>query len=372
VRALLVALLLCACHDKDAPKPSDGSDAPPAIDWAKCDAALAKAPATPATRRVEVVLEGCQVCGDWQTLLRWNRAPTAKGAPKRLEIDRMMLACGYCDPSAKQRFLGTLDDARGTESRTPWRFLGEICKDKVSAVPDARFMSAPYYALDRIARAASARPESAALLPAIDLPLPALSMAATGVELPSSPVTSPTAGPVQITVFKNELHVGRLPHAHLGAAGVSVVAEGEAYPGAAVTLPGLAAALDALSPDKTAPIAVLAPAQLPAARLVEVLGAVTGRKLWIGVAAPGSPEGWVLPGTLPITFRAAADPDATTWHVGDSVDTAIRELKDKPAAAFTHPPTVILDPGATVANLVKLLGAIAFHDIHEATILATP
>ncbi len=372
LRSLLLVALFACQSKKDQPSPTPGSNAPAEVDWGKCDAALKQAPAIPQTRRVGVILEGCQVCGDWGPLLRWNRAPTAPGAPKRLEIEKAMLACGYCDPSAKQRFLGTLDDARGTPTRTPWRFLADICKEKVSAVPDGRFVNAPYYALDRIARAVSARPESASLLAPIDIPLPPVSLGATGVELPASPVTTPTAGPIVITVLKAEVHAGRLPHAHLGASGVALVSEGEVYPGPTVELAALDTALAALSPDAATPVTLLAPAQLPAARLVEVINAVKTRKVLVGVAAPGSPEGWTLPGTLPVGFRTTADPAATTWHVGESVDDAIRELKDKPAAAFAHPPTVILDAGATVANLVKLLGAIAFHDIHEATILATP
>src|SRR5204863_6249003 len=109
----------------------------------------------------------------------------AEGGPSGAEIEAAMAVCGYCDANAKQRFLGTLDKARGGDTRTPWRHLGDTCRAAVSAVPDNRFVTAPYYALDRIARAATAHGgETAERLAAIELPLPAVSIAGTGVTLP--------------------------------------------------------------------------------------------------------------------------------------------------------------------------------------------
>ena len=367
MRSFLVALLV-ACQSKDAPKPAakPPADAAIEVDWAGCEAALKQAATAPATRRAQLLLDACQPCGDWAPLLHWNTLP-GEGGPARLAIETKMLACGYCEPEAKQRFLGTLDNARGTESRAPWRVLGEVCRERVGAVPDTRFMSAPYYALDRIARAAGARPALVPLLAAIDIPLPALSMSGAGYELPTGAVASPTAGPTQITITAVELRVGPLPHAHLGPAGIAVVADGEPYPGTLVEPAKLA---DALA-TTAGPIALVAPSGLPARRIAEVVDRAGPHDLRLVIVGPGSPEGWVVPGTIPMSLQPlVAGGKPRVVALGASADPAIKDLKASPAGDTMV--AIELGADATTKSLAKLLGALAFQGAHAAMVTGKP
>ncbi len=367
-RRALVLGLVVACQSKDAPKqhvapPSDAAVVD--VDWAGCGAALKKAATLAPTRRAELIIEACQPCGDWTPILHWNTL-AGEGGPTRLAIEGKMLACGYCEPNAKQRFLGNLDNARGTESRAPWRVLGEVCGDRVSAVPDGRFVSAPWYALDRIARAAATRPELAELLTAIEIPLPAVSLTGSGYQLPTSSVTSPTAGPAQITVTATELRFGQLPRAKLGATGLTLVPGGEAYPGALVTPATFTLA------GTTGPVAVVAPVGLPAKRIVDVVELVGGGdQLHLAVVGPGSPEGWVVPGTIPIAMsRYMALDRPRTLALGASADPAIKDLKATPAGSSVV--VIEVAPDATVGSLAKLLGALSFGGGHAAMLVAKP
>ena len=367
VRVALVALLV-ACQGKEskAPPPKPPGDASIEVDWAGCGAALKKAATFAPTRRAQLLLEACQPCGDWAPLLHWNVLP-GEGGPARLAIEGKMLACGYCEPNAKQRFLGLLDNARGTESRAPWRVLGEVCGARVSAVPDPRFMSAPFYALDRIARAAAARPELAPLLAAIEIPLPAISVSGSGFALPTSSVSSPTAGPAAITATPTELWLGAVPRAKLGADGLAIVASGELYPGALVEPAKLGAALAAV----TGPIAMIAPSGSPAKRIAEIVGLAGGHEIELAVVGPGSPEGWIVPGTIPVLlapYVALSMP--RTIVLADSADPGIAELKARPAGPT--PIAIAIAPSATVATLAKLLGALAFQGARAAMLTTTP
>src|SRR5262249_21240403 len=148
-------------------------------------------PSLPLSQRTVALLQGCQPCGDWGPLLAWD-IPTSTGGPSRASIERGMSACSaFCDGSAQQRFLEAPATARGQAPRKPWRILGELCKAKVSAATDNRFMTAPYFAIDRAARLVG----DAALLAQIELPLPAVSVNGIGVELPTSAILVPEAGP---------------------------------------------------------------------------------------------------------------------------------------------------------------------------------
>jgi hypothetical protein len=284
--------------------PLHDAGVPIAVDWPRCGKALRKAATEPLDVRPATVIDGCRVCGDWTPLLHWNTPQTDKG-PTRLEIEQAMAACGYCSANAKQRFLGTLDNARGTNTRTPWRMLGEQCKEAVSAVPDNRFTSAPFYALDRIARAASQQGgEIANLLAAIELPLPAVSITGTGIVLPDVEVpVNPTAGPIALTLLAEGIHVAKLPRAHLGASGVLVDLGN--YPGDDVKLADLGKVLTKLiAGDKTQTIAILAPLAMPADSLVSIVAAASKvAPVYLAANAPGAPEGWELPGTIPVALE---------------------------------------------------------------------
>ena len=215
MRALIasIALSVVACKGKAEQKPAPGSGSAVAevqIDWAKCDQALAQAATAPLDARPQIVLDGCQVCGgDWQPLLDWNVDP-ASGGPKREQIEQRMVACkAFCTGDSKLKFIASVDKVRGQSVNTPWRQLATACKERVNGSSDDRFMSAPFFALDRIARAAAAHGSDK--LAAIELPLPALTVSGTGVMLPDAEGVVPSVGPIQIKVLGDKIHVGKLP-----------------------------------------------------------------------------------------------------------------------------------------------------------------
>ncbi len=284
----------------------DAQAAPP-VDWTACNTALRKAATEPLDVRPQLVIEGCAVCGDWAPILQWNRPSKEKG-PSRLQIEQAMATCGYCSPNAKQRFLGTLDAARGTSSRTPWRTLGEVCKAEVSALPDNRFVNAPFYALDRIARAASAHGgDTANLVAALELPLPAVSISGSGLTLPDvEDGVSPTAGPIAVTVMGDGVHLAKLPRARMSAAGL--VVDGGNYPGDTVAPEQLSAALTKLAAtDPATSITILASTALPAQQLVVIAAAAAKvAPVYLAVNAHGSPEGWDLTATIPVALTGGS------------------------------------------------------------------
>lgn len=308
--AVVAVAGVAACkHRSSAPAPARRDAAPVAVDWARCEQALRSAPTLEPNARLAALLDGCQVCGDWTPLLAWN-TPQERGGPTREQIDAAMARChGYCSHDARQKFLGTLDEARGTTSRAPWRWLGEVCKAEVSAVPDTRYMSAPYFALDRIARAVAARGgQDAALLAAVELPLPARSISGGGVELPAAGGPVDPAPRVHVTVLGDGAHVGKLPVAHLGAAGVTVDSGAAPYPGPAVAPGDLARAIAALDPSPHPEVAVLAPRGMPVARLAAALAKPGDAVLHLAVAPPPAAPDWPLPAVLrtPLDLRAGS------------------------------------------------------------------
>lgn len=355
---------------QDPPTPAGAAiaDAGPAdANLDACRATAARVPSLPAPQRAQALIDGCQPCGDWTPLLTWN-TPAADGGPPRTAIEQAMLACkAFCDPNAKQRFLGTLDAARGQATRAPWRFLGEICKAEVSAVPDARFMSAPYFALDRIARAIG----DPGLLAPIELPLPALGINGVGFDLANSPRTAPEAGPAALTVDAGQISLGSLPTAKLSATGLAVSGD---YPGTEVEPKALAAAL--ARPELAGqPIALLAPSGLAAARIVEVIGAAGGHDLRLAVASPG-PRGWTLPSTVPISLSAKPGAGGTgRTSIRLTLDAtafdAIKTAKATPRADLVRAPvTIVVDRTATVASLASLLGALGYFEVTAAVLTA--
>lgn len=303
-------VVLAACkHHSSAPVPAQ-RDAPAAdVDWARCEQALHQVPTLPDNQRVAALLDGCPVCGDWSPLLRWN-TPQDQGGPPRTQIEQRMVAChAFCSSDAKQKFLGTLDDARGTGSRAPWRWLGDTCKAEVSAVPDTRYMSAPYFALDRIARAASAHSaDDAALVAKIDVPLPPVSISGGGVELPAATAATDPAPAVHVTLLGDGAHVGKLPRAHLGPQGVTVDYGGEPYPGPHVEPGALVHAIAALDPSPHPDVALLAPRGLAVPKVQEALAKAGEITFHLAVAAPSTLPGWSLPAVLhtPLDLHGAS------------------------------------------------------------------
>jgi hypothetical protein len=357
VRYLVFALCI-ACKGKDAPpppKPVVVADAAPTEDWvAKCEQALTQKQT--AIRRITQIIDGCRPHGDWTAILDWTTSSSA-------DVEAALThANAFCTNDAKARFMNELEDARDKQTERPWRVLGEKCGDKVSGVPDLRFMSAPYFALDRIARATAAHPTLAPLAAAVELPLPPVSMTGVGFELATASVMKPELPQWQVTVTNAEIRVGLLPSAKLGANGVTVDLGPHPYPGELVDAKALAGKI----PDDE-PVLLLAPAAMPAQRLADVVRALPGRDLALGVAASGGPKGWAMAGVVPILLDAKPDPKAVDWPLDANIEAAIADLKGKPAEAFAHP-RVTIAKDATVAHLAKLLGALAFRDAGAASL----
>ena len=333
MRALLIVLaLLVGCKGKNKQEPATGSGSGSGskivpIDWAKCDAALDKAAGAPLASRPAIVIEGCQACGgDWKPILQWQVDP-ATGGPKREQIEAMLVACDtFCTGDSKQKFIAGVDKARGQGVNTPWRQLAAACKDKVNGSPDERFMSAPFFALDRIARAAAAKGgPTADKLAALELPLPAVTVSGAGVMLPDAENVAPKTGDLQITVLGAEMYVGRMPRAKLGATGVVAHLGDKGYPGEKVEPDKLGAKVKELvGADKTQTITILAPHGLPAANLVPVIAAASPlAPVYLAANAYESPEGWQLAGTLPIALEVG---DQIKLAEGMTVQNLAREL----------------------------------------------
>jgi len=327
-----------------------------------CKAAAARVPGLPLAQRTVPLMEGCQPCGEWGPLLAWD-IPISDGGPTRAAIERSLLACNaFCDSSAKSRFFDALEPARGRDTRKPWRLLGELCKAEVSAVPDARFMSAPYFALDRVARMIG----DAA--PPIELPLPAYMISGNGVELPTSAMVVPEAGPSALTIDAAQFLLGTLPIARLSAGGVQI---GGDYPGAQVEAPGLAAAL-AKPAFAGKPVALLAPRQLPAERIYEAVAAAGGHELRLAVATLVL-RNWIIPGTVPIALTARAPRrGGVQIALDEPAVEAIKATKAVPRDKLAAGPvTITIERGATAASLANLLGALGYLDV-KSVVLAKP
>jgi hypothetical protein len=309
VRAWLVIGLACiACQDK--PKPA-GDTSVVAIDMTRCEQAIDKAAAAPPTARPQILLDGCRVCGgDWTPLLQWNVDPEA-GGPKREQIEKLMVGCdAFCTGDSKLKFMAGVDKARGQSVNTPWRQLATTCKAKVNGSPDDRFMSAPYFALDRIARkAAGHSPALAAKLAALELPLPALTVSGAGVALPEADGVTVPVGAIQITVLGGAIHVGRLPRGRLAATGVSVELGSASYPGEQVEVGQLGAKLSELiGGDGTQTITLLAPHAMPAHHLVPIVAAAAAvAPVYLAANAADAPDGWQLASAIPVALAAGAD-----------------------------------------------------------------
>src|SRR5690606_15234159 len=143
----------------------------------------------------------------------------SRGGPRREQIEQMMVACdAFCTGDSKLKFMAGIDKARGRGVNTPWRQLATACGEKVNGSADPRFMSAPFFALDRIARAAASKGGAIAdKLAALELPLPAITISGAGVALPDADAAVPNVGALHVTVLGDAIHVGTIPRAKLAA-----------------------------------------------------------------------------------------------------------------------------------------------------------
>lgn len=358
MRHLLFGIALVACKDsapkKQEPAPVVVADAV-TDDWvAACEHALTQKQSP--VRRVAQIIDGCRPHGDWAPILDWTTVSSA-------EVEAALVrANAFCTSDAKARFMAELEDARDKGTERPWRVLGERCGDKVSGVPDVRFMSAPYFALDRIARATAANGTLAPLAAAIELPLPPVSLTGVGFELPTSPVMKPEPPAWQVTVTVAEIRVGTMPVAKLGANGVVVTLGAAPYPGELVDAKTVAGKIPAGER-----VLVIAPAAMPAQRLVPVVTALAAHELVLAATATGAPKGWAMAGMVPVMLDATPDPKAVAWQLDAGIDAAVADLKGRPDGDFAHP-RVTIAKDATVAHLAKLLGALSFRDARAASL----
>jgi hypothetical protein len=168
-------------------------------------------------------------------------------------------------------------------------------------------MSAPFFALDRIARAAGAKGGATAeKLAALDLPLPAVTISGAGVVLPDSNGVTPKVGELQVTALGDAIYVGHMPRAKLTAAGVVAELGTVGYPGEQVQAKDLGAKLrELVGDDKTRTITVIAPHAMPAQTLVPIIAAASPvAPVYLAANAYESPEGWQLAGAIPIALEA--------------------------------------------------------------------
>jgi hypothetical protein len=298
-RALLVAAVaLVACRDK-APKDKqvDTTKTDTSTSYvvdSTCESVIDKLPSLPIDARPQALLEGCHVCGDWKILLAWNHDGTTPEA-----LQKSLESCNaFCSGDAKMKFIAAANKAKGTSNDMPWRKLADACGEKVDAAADHRFMSAPYFALDRIGRAVGT---------SVELPLPPLTVAGTGIVLPDlDEGVSPKVGTFHVSLIGDQIFIGKLPRAKLAAKGLEVTND---YPGQQVALADLPAALKKLlGGDPTESLTLLAPHAMPAENLVPVIqvaGAIA--PLYLAATAHESPEGWQLPGAIPVAIGPEGD-----------------------------------------------------------------
>jgi hypothetical protein len=369
----LALLVVISCkggqHDTAAQGSSEKPPVPLSVS-AACRAAAANVPNLKPLERAQALLDACHPCGDWLPLLTANK-PQVQGGPSRATIEEAMVGCNaFCDATAKQRFLDAIEGARGQEdTRKPWRLLGEVCAAAVSAVPDTRFMSPAYFALDRIARAIA----DPAVLGNIEIALPPLAAGGAGVDLPTADPASPEAGPASLTIDAQRTFIGVLPVATLSATGVK---PGAQYPGAEVPPNLIGAALSTLAARviSGAPVALLAPRSLPAARIASAIATARGHAFRLAVALPG-PGNWTLPGTIGVSLVGIVNlPDVarsrTAVTLGASAEPAIAAADEVLKPGEKRGPMVItIEATAVTSTLATLLAAVAAKGVSLAVLI---
>lgn len=322
MKRLLLLVALVACKDK-APKDKQvataTTDTSPAyrVD-SKCKSVIEKLPSLPINARPQALLEGCQVCGDSKVLLAWNQDGTTPEA-----LQKTLESCNaFCTGDAKMKFIAAANKAKGTSNDMAWRKLADACGDKVDAATDHRFMSAPYFALDRIARAVG--------LEQTEIPLPPLTIAGTGIVLPDlEEGVSSKVGIYHVSLIGDQIFIGKLPRAKLDAKGLEVTND---YPGQQVALADLPAALKKLiDNDPTETLTLLAPHAMPAENLVPVIQAAGAiAPLYLAATAHESPADWQLPGAILVAI--GPDGDGTIGVTGEmTVQNLATELGKKVA-----------------------------------------
>jgi hypothetical protein len=188
------------------------------------------------------------------------------------------------------------------------------------------------------------------------------------MELPTSAIIAPEAGPAALTVDAAQFLLGTLPTARLSPAGIQVSGD---YPGTKIEPRALAAALRRRELAGK-PVALLAPRQLPAERIYEAVAAAGGHDLRLAVARLEL-RNWVIPATVPIALTARpARRAGVRLALDDTAVEAIKSAQATPRAKLAAAPVVIaVDPTATAASLANLLGALHYLDV-KSVVLAKP
>jgi hypothetical protein len=224
-------------------------------------------------------------------------------------------------------------------------------------------LNAPFFALDRIARWAAAQPGGEAALAGIDLPLPATTQSGVGMMLAQSPVTAPDTNTTQLTLTSAGVTIGTMPHAKLSKDGVAP--QGEAYPGAPVTLKELPKALEKAGGKA----AVFVHPDLPASKLAELVRASKGAVLVLATASHAGPLGWDQHGVTPVALSTVVPPSAIVLPLGASPDEAVKLIKATPPTKLKNGTVIELRPDATVAGVATVLGALAFFEVPAASLV---
>src|SRR5262249_36885823 len=132
----------------------------------------------------------------------------------------------------------------------------------------------------------------------------------------------------------------------------------------------LAAAL--ARPEHAGPVAVLAPRELPAARLLDAIRAAGGHELRLAVGDAELP-GWTIPVTIPIALGASAARPGLRLVLDASAFEAMKAAKAAPRAELTGGPVaIVLDDTVTVTALANLLGALGYLDVTAVALVRAP
>lgn len=374
-----------------------GSDAvtPVITGWEPaCVKAFAAARAAPPADRFAILARACPACGaDWRPILLASKlSEHGTSAAVRLEVDKTVRACGgACSGTARDQFLASFDKIHGVRTLDrPWRKLDQACPGVLAPSPEGRFASAPWFVLTHIGRVVGA-PGAVDVAEPIDLPLPAAMSSGGGVELPEALHVHDDIAAAYVTVLASTVHVALAPRVALGGTdGISLHAD--SYPGAAVTLTALGAAIQQTAPDPETKVGVLAPHAAPASRVREVVAAIgVGPALHLAAFGPEPDEGWPdIPRLMPPRLTAVISPgDHLVIALGDGglegpgtggtlADKTVRDactgdLSDlmkrfQPAAGSEV--VIAIGPDLVVDDLAAVIDALAGAGVTTASLVA--
>ena len=153
-----------------------------------------------------------------------------------------------------------------------------------------------------------------------------------------------------------------MPHATLGPSGVTVLSDGEPYPGKPVKLAELSRAVELFE----GPVLLFAPKGLSGARLAEVLEAAGPHEFHLALAMTSTLPGWSVYGMSPVTLAGDTMVKLKgTYTVGDNGDEVLKQIAPTTPSS---PVGIVLQPSATVQSLATVLGGLAYKDVNTAVV----